>query len=266
MRKSKFHLPFLAMAISIGLALSGCANATGSGNSTPASAEFSGAIDDDYLIGDKIELEGTFSASSVNGSDLKTSIEVSTDGGETWNEITSEAVSAGELAEETKLNASYEFVDAGKTKFRAAITSSTDEVAQSQTSSIKVSDLTALVRSLYYEFSQVGSLEEEIRFTEKNNFPGAYDMASDEWKDRIQLNLNQEAAWGWWAKVNYIADLDSISPDPNWKLKKDKCVAPWDPPEGSRFYIVSVEVGMTKQDVHVGYLDGRLYFFSTYCI
>jgi len=251
------------IAASLALSLGGCASTSPEALAS-IETNITSEIQTGYLVGDELKIETNFTAGQPVGGNLELAVEVSVDDGKTWETIFSDSVAGEELTQGIGTEATYAFDAPGTAQFRATVLDDGVVISEMESDSIVVSDLKSLVRSLYYGYSQTRSIKQENKYIRENDFPGAYDMKSSKWKKSERAQIESNNYWGWWKPINAIADLESIAPDPTWKLEA-KCTNDWNPPAESRFYIVTVKFDKKKQDVHVGYLDGKLYFFISQC-
>jgi hypothetical protein len=253
-----------ALAISLIVPLAGCVS-----NSPEALASiestFTNEFSEGYLVGDELTIETDFTASEPVGGNLDLSVDVSVDDGNNWEQIYSDTVAGDELTQGIETKTVYAFEAPGTAQFRATVLNSGTVISEMESENVVISELTSLVRSLWYEYSQATESELRFRFIRENNFPGAFDMKSPEWKNSEQEQTEFYNYWDSWERTNAIPDLDSIAPDQSWELAGGKCDAAWNPPKDARFYIVTLKIDKQPQDVHVGYLDGRLYFFISVC-
>jgi hypothetical protein len=247
-------LKSLSLAIIAALTLSGC-----SAPLTPSdvSIQLNTGEWAYSLTGDEAVLEGSIELS--NGANQKLEAVLETKSGETdWEEVEVKDLAAGE----TSVTFSVPLEEPGEFEFRlSARLPSSETITSSATQVVLVSDLTLLVRDLFYdERIQCEESREACRkFFEDNNYPGIFDFSSPEVSsvlDRID-----------WVSSGETPDADSITEDQDWKLPVRDCsLNSSENPEPAlgRTYLVTLEDRFGAYDAHITFLEGRVYFFYDY--
>lgn len=204
------------------------------------------------LVGDEVVLSSGIFLKDGSVKDLVATVEKRV-GDSTWSVDQSKKL--------TEINANESFktkvTEAGTYTFRVSVgTNDKPDLKTSEEVAIVVKDLKLEVRNLYYNEQQACSSDAKCaKFSQTNNYPGLFDYKDS--KVKAAYARTQVIASG-------TPDVGSLLATPEWSLQKKAC-EPFllTKPDQGRTFMVTLESDVFgKYDVHVNYLNGKLYYFS----
>lgn len=260
------HVIKAAAILAISMMLTACSfepatpplPALSSKNVTPSLATLTEV---NVLTGDDVPLLAAVELSGKRKDKIVLRIEQSLDG-EIWTTV-KEVTARGPKVE---LAASVAADAIGTPQFRATVATASKKpkvLVSSGAQTATVADINQLVRTFYYDSTQayVTSTEAGLKFDEENVYPAFLDAKAKGWLSFKASSLEGKRG------MSTVPALTTISPDPTWVPQAGPCNAKMKTPPAGRTFVVSVDSSDTwngykeasKADVHVTFLDGRLY-------
>jgi PKD repeat protein len=145
------------IAASVALSVVGCASTSPEALAS-IETKITNEIQNDYLVGDELNLEISFTAGQPVGKDLELAVEVSVDDGGSWENLFSDDAAGAELTEGIEIETSYAFNSPGTTQFRATVLDAGVVISEMESESIVVSDLKSLGTSLTKSMSRASRI------------------------------------------------------------------------------------------------------------
>jgi hypothetical protein len=207
------------------------------------------------LVGDEAIIEGSVEVKSENDSKYNLVLQTK-DNTDKWVDLSDQPELSGSLS--TKFSLKLE-KEADQTLRLALNGSDGSLITTSDEVTLTTKDLKLGIRDLYYNESQACESSEAkcLDATIASNYPGLTVMSAKQKKSVLSRYSVSRSG---------TPDLNSILPDTNWLMPSDKCTTKYtkldfSKPLPGRTYTVDVG-GYT---VHVTYLEGKFYYYATFC-
>jgi hypothetical protein len=245
------------------LLLAGCAKAALTTNDVSSALVVHAPSD--TVVGDSAHLTATVNLPKSRSDKVIIAVQSST-GSEAWTTLKKNT----KRGPRASLSITLPVKTAGSVKYRTTISlvGAKKPLLSSNVSTVTAVDIKSLVRTFYYDRTNAFKKD------------AASGMAFDQASNGAVFN-DSGAAWTKYegeaiAAQDFeatVPDLNTVSPDPAWKMVATSCTdAATSPPPG-RTYVVTTDISSTwnglpsssKQDVHVTLRDGKLLQYQAPC-